>query len=81
MSNKITKEYVAFMADGFKTWSDNVPMLNVVVSNHQTGTWTTIELTLEEAQSAVEILQAAIEEAKSLPDHKPWNDLESDSPF
>jgi hypothetical protein len=69
MSNKITKEYVAFMADAFKTWSDNVPMVNLVVSNHQTSNWTTLELTLEEAQSAIEILQAAIEEAKTLKDH------------
>jgi hypothetical protein len=69
MSNKITKEYTAFMADGFKSWSDNVPMVNLVVSNHQTSTWTTVELTLEEAQSAIVILQAAIEEAKTLKDH------------
>lgn len=76
MNNKITKEYVAFMADGFKTWSDNIPLVNLVVSNHQTSTWTTLELTLEEAESAVEILQAAIEEAKSQPDHSatPWED-------
>ena len=74
MNKTITKEYVAFMADGFKTWSDNTPLVNLVVSNHQTGTWTTLELTLEEAQSAIEILQAAIEEAKNEPDHDkaPW---------
>ena len=68
MSNKITKEYVAFMAEPFKTWSDNAPMVNLVVSNHQTSNWVTLDLTIEEAQSAVEILQAAIEESKTIKD-------------
>ena len=74
--NKITKEYTAFMADGFKTWSDNTPLVNLVVSNHQTSNWTTLELTLEEAQSAIVILQAAIEQAKNEPDHdkSAWED-------
>jgi hypothetical protein len=78
MTNRITKEYTAFMADGFKSWSDNVPMVNLVVSNHQTSTWTTVELTLEEAQSAIVILQAAIDEAKTLKDHTFEH---GDSPF
>jgi hypothetical protein len=68
MSSKITKEYVAFMAEPFKTWSDNTPMINLAVSNHQTSSWVTLDLTIEEAQSAIEILQAAIEESKTLKD-------------
>ena len=76
MSNKITKEYTAFMADGFKIWHDNTPLVNLVVSNHQTSTWTTLELTLEQAENAIVILQAAIEQAKNEPDHDkaPWDE-------
>lgn len=81
MKKIVLKQYPAFAADGFKNWGDNTPMVSITASNHHTSTWNTLDLTLEEAQTAIEILQAAIEEAKAIEDHKPWNDFESDSPF
>lgn len=68
MGKTIAKEYTAFAADGWKSWNDNEPFVSIVTSN--SNTWNSIDLTLEEAEKAIVILQEAIEEAKNLPDHK-----------
>jgi hypothetical protein len=78
MSKTIVKDYVAFAATGSKTWKDNTPYIDVIVSGR--GDWVNLDLTLEEAEKAIVILQEAIAEAKSIPDHNtaPWGE---ETPF
>lgn len=61
MSNKIVKEYTAFAADGFRSWRDNEPMVEITTS--EDGKWTSLHLTVAEAEKAIEILKVAIQEA------------------
>jgi hypothetical protein len=67
MKKTIVKEYVAFTATGAKTWSDNKPYVSLVTS--EDNRWVSLDLSIEEAEQAIVILQEAIEEAKNLPDH------------
>jgi hypothetical protein len=76
MNNKIVKEYIAFAANGSKSWGSNDPYINVVTSGN--GNWVNLDLTIEEAEQAIVILQEAIQEAKDMPDHF-FDD--SDTPF
>jgi hypothetical protein len=70
----IVKEYTAFAADGYKSWDNNEPEVHLVVC--QDGKWVYLDLSLEEAEKAIVILQEAMAEAKSLPDHDltPWDE-------
>jgi hypothetical protein len=67
MKKKIVKEYTAFAANGAKTWGNNEPYISLVTS--EDNRWVSLDLTIEEAEQAIVILQEAIQEAKNLPDH------------
>lgn len=61
MSNTIVKEYTAFAANGFKSWRDQQPMVEVVTCSD--GSWVNVDLTIAQAEQAIEILKTAIQEA------------------
>lgn len=60
--NTIVKEYTAFAANGYRTWHNEEPMVEIITSDE--GQWSNLRLTLEEAEFAIVILQQAIQEAK-----------------
>jgi hypothetical protein len=64
MSNKIDKTYTVFTASGYKSWSDQTPMVEIVTQSLHEHGWTAVDLTIEEAEQAIEILKVAIQEAK-----------------
>jgi hypothetical protein len=71
MNNAIMKEYRAFQANGYKSWNDNTPIVEVVTAD--TSHWVSQHFTIEEAHKIVELLNKAIVEAESTEDHEPFN--------
>lgn len=74
MNNSITRSQNIFSASGYKSWSDNKPAVEVLVNGYD-NTFARLDLTIEEATQAIEILKAAVEEANNEPDHdtSPWD--------
>jgi hypothetical protein len=78
MTNVIKKEYNAFQTNGFKSWSDNTPMVEVVTAD--TSHWVSQHFTIEEAHQIIHLLNTAIVDAESAEDHVPWS-LDDETPF
>ncbi len=74
MNDAIIKEYKAFQSAGYKTWAPHEPRVQVITNDGEN--WTHLDLSLDEAERIVKMVQAAIEEAKNEPDHQPtaWDD-------
>lgn len=77
MNNSITRSQNIFSANGYKNWGNNTPAVEVLVNGYD-NTHARLDLTIEEATQAIEILKAAIEEANNEPDHEFFVD---DTPF
>lgn len=74
MTNAITRSQNIFSASGYKNWGNNNPAVEVLVNGYD-NSFARLDLTIEEAEQAIEILKDAVEQAKNEPDHEhSWDD-------
>jgi hypothetical protein len=78
-NNVIRREYIAIDAHGWKQWGNNEPIVKLVVNGY--GHSAEQNLTLEEVEHVIEMLQAAAAQALAASDHDTQNDGWDDMPF
>lgn len=66
---EIRRDYVGIATYGWKTWGDNIPTVKLVVNSY--GQSAEQNLDEEEVGQVIEMLQAALAQAKAAKDYDP----------
>lgn len=74
----IKREYVAFHGYGWKHYHTQEPRVHFSMATGSGG-HAAQDLSIQEAEEVIQMLNDMIAKANSIPDHEPWN--EEDSPF